>query len=73
MKCILCGKEAKYTTFWDSPSPLCEDCAKIEAHKIWEKFGDSNFVLEEYYDLIVEEDKDIIYASSINTKTGEYE
>lgn len=73
MKCVLCDKKAKYTTYWDAPTPLCEDCAFIEADKLWKKSEDHcNFDLNNFYDPIVKESSDAIYASSINTKTGEY-
>lgn len=38
MKCIKCGKEAKYFSKI-YPSPLCKSCALEQSKEIWETLG----------------------------------
>lgn len=74
MKCVLCNNEAEYTTNWDGPTPLCKDCAKKEAKKLWNIYSHDSFDFEEFYDRIIDESKlNNILATSLNTKTREYE
>lgn len=72
MKCILCGKDAEYTTFWDAPSPVCEECAHIEGRKIWKKLNDNNnFELDNFYNKIPTEHQYSIFASTLDLNTNE--
>ena len=48
MKCIKCGKKAKYISF-KFASPLCAACAKKEVKKIAQERGELNPELEDYY------------------------
>lgn len=71
MKCVLCGKEAEYTTFWDAPSPLCRECAEIESRKLYETLQNDYYDFSNFYDRIPKEYNYSIFASTLNLNTHE--